>query len=357
MSSSSVSSSGKRALSSSAIVAEAVQGSHVLRIEGYSRTKSLGNGKFIKSGTFNVGGHSWFIKYYPNGYEEDCTDYISFFLELDHTNVAQVEAEFTFSLIGEPAPTYSVASGNLCTFFCNKNDTWGWPKFIERKALEMSPYLKDDCLILKCDIKLTKMEIHTEDARMQFVAVPPSDLHMHLGHLLSSGEGADVTFDVNGETFSAHTVVLAARSPVFKAQLFGPMKEKNMSHIQIQDIEASVFKALLHFIYKDVLPEVEKDDDMMTMAQHLLVAADRYGLERLKLICEDKLCNYIDTNTTATILALAEQHGCVGLMEACFKFLERNSNLMAVTASDGFEHLATSCPSIIKKLLLAKAFN
>jgi speckle-type POZ protein len=39
----------------------------------------------------------------------------------------------------------------------------------------------------------------------------------------------------------------------------------------------------------------------------LLVAADRYGLERLKLICEDKLCNYISAGTAATSLALAEQ--------------------------------------------------
>lgn len=44
------------------------------------------------------------------------------------------------------------------------------------------------------------------------------------------------------------------------------------------------------------------------MAQHLLVAADRHGLERLKLICEDKLCKYIDTRMSTTTLVLAEQH-------------------------------------------------
>ena len=35
--------------SASAIVAMALEGSHVLKIDGYSRTKGLGNGKFIKS--------------------------------------------------------------------------------------------------------------------------------------------------------------------------------------------------------------------------------------------------------------------------------------------------------------------
>ena len=35
--------------SASAIVAMALKGSQVLKIDGYSRTKGLGNGKFIKS--------------------------------------------------------------------------------------------------------------------------------------------------------------------------------------------------------------------------------------------------------------------------------------------------------------------
>lgn len=47
------------------------------------------------------------------------------------------------------------------------------------------------------------------------------------------------------------------------------------------------------------------------MEQHLLEAADRYGMHRLKLICEDRLCQYIDVNTVATTLALAEQHHCI----------------------------------------------
>ncbi|WVZ50350.1 hypothetical protein U9M48_001609 [Paspalum notatum var. saurae] len=71
-------------------------------------------------------------------------------------------------------------------------------------------------------------------------------------------------------------------------------------------MEATVFKALLHFVYTDSLPEIDEGVEAMVMSQHLLVAADRYGLERLKLICEDSLCNYIDTGSVGTILTLAE---------------------------------------------------
>lgn len=129
------------------------------------------------------------------------------------------------------------------------------------------------------------------------------------------------------------------------------MKEKITTCVQIKDMEARVFKAMLHFIYTDSLPHVD-DGDAIGMAQHLLVAADRYNLERLKLICVQKLCNSMDTSMVATTLALAEQHGCRGLKEVCFKFLGSAGNILkAVMASDGFEHLRSSCPSVLKELV------
>jgi speckle-type POZ protein len=128
------------------------------------------------------------------------------------------------------------------------------------------------------------------------------------------------------------------------------MKEKTATILQISDMEARVFRALLHFIYTDTLPAVDEGDGA-AMAQHLLVAADRYNLERLKLICEGKLCDHICRATVATTMALAEQHGCVALKKACFKFLMSPGNLKAVMASDGFEHLKRSCPSVLEELV------
>lgn len=86
------------------------------------------------------------------------------------------------------------------------------------------------------------------------------------------------------------------------------------------------------------------------MFQHLLVAADRYDMERLKLVCEEKLCRYIDVGTVATILAFADQHHCVGLKKACFDFLSSPANWRAVVATDSFQHVYMSCPSVVMKL-------
>ncbi|XP_039822895.1 BTB/POZ and MATH domain-containing protein 1-like [Panicum virgatum] len=342
--------------SASAIVAEAVRGLHVLKIEGYSRTKGLGNGNFIDSSTFVVGGHRWFIRYYPDGYGSDSAGWLSFYLKHQHTNATSVKASTKFSLLdemGEPVPSHTTNWGAIATLTTTR-EQFGCQRFIEKKALEESAYLKDDCFAIRCDVIVSK-EFRAE-ATPRFVAVPPSDLHQHLSRLLSSGAEADVTFRVGGETFTAHRLVLAARSPVFRAELFGPMKENHTTSrpIQIDDMEPGVFGAMLHYIYTDSLPEAAADtggDAAAVMAQHVLVAADRYGLERLKLICEDRLCDFISTGTAAATLALAEQHGCRGLKEACFRFLRSPGNLKTIMGSDEFQHLTSSCPSLLNELL------
>jgi len=89
---------------------------------------------------------------------------------------------------------------------------------------------------------------HTEGPKEYAVPVPTSDIGKQYGQLLESKKGTDVTFEVDGEIFAAHKLVLAARSPVFRAQLFGPMKEKNMQGIKVDDMEAPVFKVLVPFI-------------------------------------------------------------------------------------------------------------
>ncbi|KAF8672792.1 hypothetical protein HU200_049246 [Digitaria exilis] len=210
-------------------------------------------------------------------------------------------------------------------------------------------------LLLKLATCSRKKKLRSEDRRAHapFVVVPPSDLNQHLGNLFVAEDGADVTFQVAGRTFKAHRFLLAARSPVFKAELLGGMKESRAiaDHIQIDDILPQVFETLLHFVYNDSLPEMEGEEEAM-MAQHLLEAADRYDMQRLKLICEDKLCRHLDVSTVATTLVLAEQHNCQGLKEACIEFLKSSDALEAVMETDGFDHMAKSCPALMKELML-----
>ena len=58
------------------------------------------------------------------------------------------------------------------------------------------------------------------------------------------------------EELGAHRIILAARSPVFAALLNSGMREAGEGVVSIQDCRAPVFRALLHFVYTDALPEV-----------------------------------------------------------------------------------------------------
>ncbi|VAI21738.1 unnamed protein product [Triticum turgidum subsp. durum] len=308
--------------SASSIIAGAVSGYHLLKIVGYSRTKEVPNGKWIDSCSFQVGGRTWRVRYYPNGDESEYTD-----------------------KDGKPVPVYTLTTA-IKDFSVNK--TWGFGRFMKREELEKSEHLQYDSFTVKVNVTIMS-EFHAQETPS--ILVPPSDLHRHLGLLLSSKVGVDVKFRVGRKTFSAHRSVLAARSPVFRAELFGLMKEGTTTGaIRIHDIKPEVFNALLTFMYTDALPAMDKQEES-AMAQHLLVAADKHDLERLKLICEEKLCNCIDTSSVATILALAEQHHCHELKATCLVFLSSPNNLDAAIESEGFELLTKRCPGVIKDLL------
>jgi speckle-type POZ protein len=157
------------------------------------------------------------------------------------------------------------------------------------------------------------------------IPMPPSarGLNKHLGELLQSETGADVTFTVFGESFAAHKVVLAARSPIFMAEFFGGMMEETCKLVEMKEMAASVFRAMLQFVYTDTAPELDKKETALAMASPLLEAADRYALDGLKLVCERRLAFDIDATTAAATLALAEKHGCSQLKTKCMEFHHR----------------------------------
>ncbi|XP_039029764.1 BTB/POZ and MATH domain-containing protein 2-like [Hibiscus syriacus] len=358
----STSSSPASSSTSSTSQTETVNGSHEFMINGYSLVKGMGVGKYIASDTFIVGGYEWAIYFYPDGKSaEDNASYISLFIALVSEG-ADVRALFELTLLDQSGKDRHKVHSHFGRMLESgpytlkyRGSMWGYKRFFKRTLLETSDYLKDDCLSFRCCVGVVKS--HMEGPKIYSISVPPSDLGMHFGRLLESGKGTDVKFEVDGEIFAAHKLVLAVRSPVFRAQLFGPLKDQNTQCITVEDMEAPIFKALLHFIYWDTLPDLEELVGSTSkwastlVAQHLLSAADRYALERMRILCEAKLCEGVAINTVATTLALAEQHNCLHLKAVCLKFVALPQNLKAVMQTDGFEYLKESCPGVLTELL------
>ncbi|CAD6337622.1 unnamed protein product [Miscanthus lutarioriparius] len=305
-----------------------VQGGQVQPAQGPRHRQLL-----VRSSTFGVGGYDWSIRFYPDGLQSSA-DYAAAFLELMSTDVAEVMASFDLRLVDQATVQSTVLlhqGPKAFTSDVTKNPSavsaWGLPKLKKRSELEASSstFLRDDCLKTAAAIS-PGFEV--------VVRVPPSDLSDNLRRLLQEKQGADVTFKVQDEVFPAHKIILAMRSPVFSAEFFGPVAvaaESTSQCVTIEDMHPDVFGALLHFVYTDTMPAMDELDagERKEMLRHLLVAADRYAMERLKLMCEASLCESIGVEDVADMAALADRHRCEALGHACAEFIaSSNENEM-----------------------------
>ncbi|KAI4304785.1 hypothetical protein MLD38_040255 [Melastoma candidum] len=346
----------------SSSVTETVNGSHSFIIKGYSLAKGMGIGKHIASDTFTVGGYQWAIYFYPDGKNpEDNSAYVSVFIALASEGT-DIRALFELTLEDQSGKgkhkvhshfDRALESGPYTLKY--RGSMWGYKRFYRRALLETSDYIKDDCLKINCTVGVVVSS--TDSSRLHSIKVPESDIGAHFGTLLENMEGSDITFDVLGQKFHAHKLVLAARSPVFQTAFFNETGEDEQDMV-VTDLEPKVFKALLHFIYRDSFPE---DEDPPTsnsnsepplsemLATKLLAAADKYGLDRLRLMCESHLCKMITVASVSEMLALADRYHAKELFYVCLKFAAEN--LPAVIRSDGFKHLKENSVSLQSELL------
>jgi speckle-type POZ protein len=92
----------------------------------------------------------------------------------------------------------------------------------------------------------------------------------------------------------------------------------------------------------------DPEGDVSTeMIWHLLAAADRYAMERLKLVCQSILCKNLNVETVATTLAIADQYNCDRLKDACIQFINCSNAMDDVVATQGYKNLKRDCPSVI----------
>ncbi|KAJ1693899.1 hypothetical protein LUZ63_010597 [Rhynchospora breviuscula] len=332
-------------------IVESRKGSYLLKVAGYSLYKGIGAGSCISSPVFTIGGYNWIIDYYPDGHMTGA-EHVVVFIIMPISNVKDLAVKFDFTVLAHDGKASS-NNEHPTKIVTNIHDH---PKYyLKKETLEASKFLKGDSFRIRFTIEIIK-EGPLEKTVHYTREVTASNLS--LVSLLETGEGADVSFIVGEDIIHAHKYILAARSPVFKAQFFGPMEGKKNGSIEVKDMEASIFDAMLHFIYSDSdsesLPEFDEVEGnrpaTVALAQHLLVAADMYGLERLKRVCEKKLYEFLVVDNLATTLALAVQHYCSDLKDACMNFVKAPDVLGAVVLTEEFEHMITIYPTFFKEL-------
>ncbi|XBI85147.1 hypothetical protein VPH35_093336 [Triticum aestivum] len=199
---------------------ETALGTRVFNILDYSKLRGMGNDSdsYIRSGIFDVGGHEWAIRFYPDGYGINSKDYISVYLELLSCNT-KVRASCNLRLVDQCTRLRSSVHKTGPKIFSYDDFNSFAPRipyFKRRSEIEGSPYLKDDRLMIECVVTVFKKSQITKTKQFPMIDMPPSDMIEHVGRLLEEKEGFDVSFIVGGETIEAHRFVLAMRSPVLR---------------------------------------------------------------------------------------------------------------------------------------------
>ncbi|RLM54279.1 hypothetical protein C2845_PM10G18550 [Panicum miliaceum] len=342
---------------------------HLFKINGYSATRAMGRTDSLPSKRLAVGGYEWEVHYTPN-LVADGNYRVAFKLVLlgaPRRNDVKAALALKCRLVDASnsvrnasplrMPVTRTGSSMPSSVRCPTRSSA--PRrapdgFRRRSSLEASGSINEDSFTVECTITVITDELPVADTATAHVLPRHTGsqcLGQDLGELLRKGTGSDVTLVVSGESFAVHKAILASRSPVFMAQFFGHMKEARMQRVEIKDMKAGVFRAMLGFIYTDMVPELERQEGGIIVALHLLAAADMYGLDRLKSMCEDKLCDGTSVETAATALALAEQHCCSKLKARCIELMA--ANIDKVMETEGYKHVMASSPLVMNDLLRA----
>ncbi|KAL9156049.1 hypothetical protein ABFS82_09G047100 [Erythranthe guttata] len=295
-------------------------------LENYS---SLCDGIDVDEDIYNeeffAGGYLWSVLLYPAGRTVAANEagFASMYIYLSSETDDLVQCLFSIYLLdqtgnGENYGTSIFDRNPPQISLLRTGHVAGCPYFIPRATLESPDYLKDDCLKFCVTIGvLTK-------------------------------ESADVFFNVNNQSFSAHHWVLASRCP------------KLLSEIDISDMDPNIFKAVLWYVYSGGIPQEEEENSdlgsfvLESFMGKMLAAADRFELKELKKICESHISERISAESIAYILHLAELCHAKELKAACLGFGAQNNaaaaGILDILGSDGCKYVKKHCPSLFLEL-------
>ncbi|XP_035293433.1 speckle-type POZ protein-like [Cricetulus griseus] len=307
-------------------------------------------GEGIKSPTFSSGfsdNDKWCLKILPNGIDEESKDYLSVHLTMLSCPTIPAWARFRFWIISvDGEKTNGKISPRFFKFMPKQH--WGFKKFIHRDLLSFveSWLYPDNELTIFCEVDLVVQDslINSGKSTVPGIQVPRYTLEDELGQLWENSLFIDCCLVVAGQEFQAHKAILAARSPVFRAMFQHDMEEKRKNRVEIQDVEPQVFKTMMDFIYTGKAP------DLHSMADAVLAAADKYGLERLKVMCEDALCRDLCVENAAHTLILADLHSAGQLKTKTLDFITAH-------ASDVSETSSWKTMMVLHPQLLAEAYS
>ena len=287
-------------------------------------------GKPIKTPSIRAYGHDWILRVFPRGSPSSREDfeYVSCFLLYVGDNNVDDEPSTMLSFRCKDTKR---ATDELHVFCkdCNNGDKrlWGYQNFLKRTDV-LENYLDEDgTLVIEVDIQIAeeRKNIWYPDPLQE----EPSLVKLYHTHESTS----DITFDVDGKKFHAHTSILSVRAET----LFELTNDDDNGRIRdgkivtIFSTEADIFEQILEYVYTVKTPEIKNEG----IAIKLLVAADRFGCTDLKLYIESTIVDkFLNATNAAKWLLLSDSHSCALLKEASMRLHVSDANTVMESKDD-----------------------
>lgn len=175
------------------------------------------------------------------------------------------------------------------------------------------------------------------------VEVPASTLTSYFAGMVNNSEFADCSFGFEaGEEVFAHKLVLN-RIPYF-AELFAKQQlAKEVGAIRIEGIARSTFLLLLGYLY------CEGDVVQSSNVVELFEAADRFGVDRLKAVCQNTMINCLDSSNAGSLFSSADKHNAAHLRALAFNYIVANFDEVSTTPD--FEEMGKNRVDLVFEIL------
>lgn len=210
-------------------------------------------------------------------------------------------------------------------------------------------WLKDGTLRVTCKVSVVTGSLTSSASSGSSKWNAQNEVCEALGALLSTKELVDVIIEVNEERIEAHSVILAARSPVFSRMFASSMKESIEKVVRLNDLDAGAVMAMINYMYTGALSQELLDSD--ESALRLLEAAHRYEITTLVDKCTSALGGRLSVETVSERLQLANLFNCKTFQAQCLNFIREN--LPEVQTTPSFARLIALCPNLAMDIFAA----
>jgi len=273
-------------------------------------------GQQLESSQFVINGLKLCINLYPNGRNDEEGGFVSLFLRNDNSIQMEVMCQFTLGVKNSFKHNFSFNK-------INPNSGYGFPKIYSHEQINAKEVL-DDGGVLDIRAIITfkgKVRNISHKVEEKEEATLSEAVGLDLYSSFQQQEFTDFEIVCEDRNLHCHKVVLAARSPVFRAMLLNDMEESSRARVEPKEFNSSTMTMLLKFLYTGAIEQELLDKN----AEAVFKAADYYEVTGLKVLCEKTLMRKVTIGNMLEMFLLADMYKAPDLREATKSLIVTNS--------------------------------